>query len=602
MDLFNSPAFSARAEGLIKKFHVPGLAIALVHKDVTASKAFGMASFEPARPMTTDTLFDIASASKSLTAASVALLVADEKLPDVKYDAEMAKLLPGEFVMPGQGYEGVTIDDILSHRSGLAPNDNSYLGPRAKNTDSPQSVTRNLRNLATAAPIRSKFMYCNMMFTVATYLVEQKTGISFADFLEQRFFQPLGMTSSNLQPERARAKGLGDRISPGHWWDRKAKQYSTFVIPDAPEAQGAGSIITSVDDYVKYVRAMMNKEGPFTEDVYKGLIRPRSIITQNYDKLAPFTSPLLYAAGWEVHHYRGYLVVAHNGGIAGSSTIHFFIPDLNFGGAMFGNSDDAAFVAEVLMQELIDELLDLPQDQRLSWDKVLYEKNTGKKYDEYDTNPNEDAETEAEEVEAERQKLCPGIKESEPQKMPLSAYTGEYWNPGWKGIVVQVEQGQLFVDCSDRSYVFTMKLQHVCEQTKLSSIMRPSILRQTALAARYTKPACASQSNAIKASAFHAYTQRSAILPPGPQKIKGTVNDPVPTPNPNALHGSYHWTFERLLASVIIDYIPKTRYLSLRKIFWWDLNLATVTVGVGLYKFETNDIGVTEAIKKIWKA
>lgn len=121
MDLFHSSDFSSRAEELIRKFHVPGLAIAIVHNETTASKAFGMASFEPPKPMTTDTLFDIASASKSLTAASVALLVADDKFPDVKYDAEMAKLLPGEFVMPGHGYEGVTIDDILSHRSGLGP-------------------------------------------------------------------------------------------------------------------------------------------------------------------------------------------------------------------------------------------------------------------------------------------------------------------------------------------------------------------------------------------------------------------------------------------------------------------------------------------------
>lgn len=121
MDLFNSPAFSSHVEELINKYHVPGLAIAVVHKDVTASKAFGVASFDPPKPMTTDTLFDIASASKSLTAASVALLVADDKYPEVSYEAEMAKLLPGEFVMPGQGYEGVTVEDILSHRSGMAP-------------------------------------------------------------------------------------------------------------------------------------------------------------------------------------------------------------------------------------------------------------------------------------------------------------------------------------------------------------------------------------------------------------------------------------------------------------------------------------------------
>lgn len=120
MDLFNSAGFASHVDELIKKYHIPGLAIAISHKDATASKGFGMASLTPPKPMTPDTLFDIASASKSLTAASVALLVEDDKYPDVKYEAEMAKLLPGDFVMPGQGYEGVTVEDILSHRSGMA--------------------------------------------------------------------------------------------------------------------------------------------------------------------------------------------------------------------------------------------------------------------------------------------------------------------------------------------------------------------------------------------------------------------------------------------------------------------------------------------------
>ncbi|KAM0454194.1 hypothetical protein ACHAPV_008662 [Trichoderma viride] len=472
MDLFNSPAFSSHVEELIKKYHVPGLAIAVVHKDVTASKAFGVASFDPPRPMTTDTLLDIASASKSLTAASVALLVADDKHPEVTYEAEMAKLLPGEFVMPGQGYEGVTVEDILSHRSGMASNDNCYLGPRAKNTDDAQSITRNLRNLSTAAPIRTKYMYCNMMFSAASYLVEKKSGISFADFLEDRFFKPLDMTSTNLQPELARSKGLADRISPGHWWDKKAKKYNEFVIPDAPEGQGAGSIITSVNDYVKYVKALMNHEEPFTEDIYKGLIKPRTIVDLDYEKLTPFASPLLYAAGWETHYYRGHLVVAHNGCIAGSSSNHFFVPDFKFGGAIFGNSDDAGYLGDVLLHEFLDELIGLSQDQRLNWDKVLYENYTDKKYDDYGTNENEDAEDEEKEAEEERQKLCPGIKEPEPQKMPLSAYIGEYWNPGWRGLVVEIKDGQLFIDCSDRSYVFTLQLRHVCEQTKYIAIER----------------------------------------------------------------------------------------------------------------------------------
>ncbi|TFB02059.1 hypothetical protein CCMA1212_005650 [Trichoderma ghanense] len=168
----------------------------------------------------------------------------------------------------------------------------------------------------------------------------------------------------------------------------------------------------------------------------------------------------------------------------------------------------------------------------------------------------------------------------------------------------------------------------------MASIVRPSLLRQTALAA---KPAF--RNSALRASAFHTSTRRSAFISPGPQRIEGTVNDPAPIPPPSAAHGSYHWTFERLLAaglvplsvapfaagslnpttdailcsavllhshigfqSVIIDYIPQKSHPGLRKLFMWGLNLATLTVGVGLYEFETNDVGVTEAIKRLWKA
>ena len=117
------------------------------------------------------------------------------------------------------------------------------------------------------------------------------------------------------------------------------------------------------------------------------------------------------------------------------------------------------------------------------------------------------------------------------------------------------------------------------------------------------------------------------------------VNDPAPIPEPNAAKGSYHWIFERSLAlglvpltiapfaagslnptmdailcsgillhshmgfqQVIIDYIPNRSHPGLRKLFWWGLNAATLTVGLGLYEFETNDVGVTEAIKRVWKA
>ncbi|KAI1459917.1 CybS-domain-containing protein [Annulohypoxylon moriforme] len=182
----------------------------------------------------------------------------------------------------------------------------------------------------------------------------------------------------------------------------------------------------------------------------------------------------------------------------------------------------------------------------------------------------------------------------------------------------------------------------------MASIIRPTLLRQTALAASTRRAATATFSSKMirptiandvaRVAAFHASSRRS-LLPPGPQVIKGTVNDPAPVPETSPTHGSYHWTFERLVAagiipltvapfagsslnpgldailcslllvhchlgfqSVLIDYIPTSKYPKSRKASIWLLNAATVLVGVGLYEFETNDVGLTEAVKRVWKA
>ena len=190
MDLVNDLNFSTHVNELLNDWHVPGVAIAVVQDDQVTSKGYGNACLERQTQMTADSLFDIASSSKSLTAASVALLVADnDNYPQVQWDTPVSKLLPDDFVMSDNDYtENVTVEDILSHRSGFPRHDYSYLSVRAEHPDSARSVTRNLRNLQNAAPFRSKYMYCNVMYTVATYLVEELSGLPFADFLKRHFF------------------------------------------------------------------------------------------------------------------------------------------------------------------------------------------------------------------------------------------------------------------------------------------------------------------------------------------------------------------------------------------------------------------------------
>lgn len=121
MDILESSTFTSIVTDLMRQNKIPGLSVAIIHNDEIASKGYGIANHETNTSCTGDTLFDIASCAKSLTAASVALLVEDKNYPEVQYDALMSDLLPEDFVMSEKSYtDGITIEDILSHRTGMA--------------------------------------------------------------------------------------------------------------------------------------------------------------------------------------------------------------------------------------------------------------------------------------------------------------------------------------------------------------------------------------------------------------------------------------------------------------------------------------------------
>ncbi|KAL3467483.1 CybS-domain-containing protein [Aspergillus heterothallicus] len=165
-----------------------------------------------------------------------------------------------------------------------------------------------------------------------------------------------------------------------------------------------------------------------------------------------------------------------------------------------------------------------------------------------------------------------------------------------------------------------------------------SLMRQSCLSAFRTQLATRNVAGVSQVVAFHASARRQ-ILPPEPQTIQGTMNDPAPIPTPHPSHGSYHWTFERLVCvglvpitvapfaagtlnptmdavlcsllilhshvgfqASIIDYFPTRRVPKTATFLNWLLRGFTLTTAIGLYEFETNDVGVTEAIKRVWKA
>lgn len=88
---------------------------------------------------------------------------------------------------------------------------------------------------------------------------------------------------------------------------------------------------------------------------------------------------------------------------------------------------------------------------------------------------------------------------------------------------------------------------------RMFSTVTSSSMRQSSPLVQQLRPAFARSAlpKSTRIAAFHA-SQRKQILPPLPQKIEGTLNEPVHVPTPEYAHGSYHWSFERLIAAGLV--------------------------------------------------
>ncbi|EFE37775.1 hypothetical protein TRV_07574 [Trichophyton verrucosum HKI 0517] len=468
MDLFRRSQFSDYIKKALCSHKIPGISISIVQDRTIASGAFGKSSLDPSTNFTPDTLVGIGPISKSLTAAAVTLLVQDNvNYPQVQYDTLMSSLLPDDFVMSGENHRDVTVEDILTHQTGMPTHEFSVFGPSAEQPDDPRSITRNLRNLPTIGANRSGFVYSNTMYTVASYLVEHVTGDSFADFLEKRIFLPLKMESTSVQPWRALAKTKGQNISVGYLWDKNAKTFKSSPFLDRPESQGAGQLITTASDHAKWITAMINREGPITEDVYNLLTKKRVLEDASKDQYSE--NPSFYGLGWQIQDYSGYTIVSHEGGEAGSSCDNFFVPGLKFGAFIFCNADHAHNVISLVKYRLLDQAILERQGGLACINGKLqpsFEPDWGLDFDTDDPDDlyDDDIQTEEELI----QELCPDINglRSQPQEIPLDSYTGLYWNQGYRGIKVENRGDQLFIDCTDRTTPFTLAFKHIREQVK----------------------------------------------------------------------------------------------------------------------------------------
>ena len=314
-----------------------------------------------------------------------------------------------DFVLPDEyASTHATIEDALSHRTGMPRHDFSYGGANTTVRD----VVRNLRHLPMTAEIRTRFQYCNMMYIALSHLVEKWTGRWLGDFLRTRIYEPLSMYStffSLADAQKAEASG-GPSLATPYYWSDKGKEYHSIPWLDAPQESGCGATISNVIDYAKWLRCMMTMSAPISPAGHRALRLPRIIIDPIAEESTGFRGPNAYALGWEVSNYRGEVLHWHTGGLPGFSTVMMFFPRLQWGVTMMTNGGEGAAI-QVLVFKLIDDMLGIPKQGRFDWTPILESLEA----------------RELETLRSAKQILYPNApqgNDSLPLSVPLESYTG----------------------------------------------------------------------------------------------------------------------------------------------------------------------------------
>lgn len=287
-----------------KEDNIPGIAAVVIRRGkIVGTHTFGVASLEFNVPVTNNTVFEIGSVSKQITAAAIMLLVEDGKL---SLDEPISKYMP----QVPQSWTDVTVRHLLNHTSGIRSY-SSLTGFELSNLMKADNFIEKLAIHPLEFSPGSKYKYNNSGYNLAAYLIETASGMSYMDFLRIRIFRPLEM---NLSGDRDPQFIIKNRATGYEWKE------SRFVGRDGnlTDLKGAGSIVSTITDIAKWSLALRNDK----------LLKPASKATMWKSGVFKDGKEFPYGLGFRSYDIRGYHMIGHTGQTAGFGAAHFiFLKD-----------------------------------------------------------------------------------------------------------------------------------------------------------------------------------------------------------------------------------------------------------------------------------
>ena len=330
---------------------IPGAALAIVSREgIMYLQTWGEKAVTDDSPVTTDSIFRIASMSKTFAGTAAALLVDNNHQ---SWDAKVTDLFPQMRIGTGSSSQSITLKHLVSHSTGLMPHSYSNMLDDGVAYD---RIKDKFHQIPTVCSPGQCYGYQNVVFSLIADVVEESTGTSYERYLEEEIFRPLDMLSASVGMDSF--VGNPDSTQPhrlvrGNW-------RTTTTNPAYYSVAPASGINASIFDMTKWIRANL---GAFPE------VLPPDFLTQLHEPIisTPYGNYFIrwsglekayYATGWRVFDYNGIRAIHHGGGVRGFRSEMAFVPEANVGIILLFNAESnlANDVVPVFLDNLTDSI------------------------------------------------------------------------------------------------------------------------------------------------------------------------------------------------------------------------------------------------------
>lgn len=307
------------------EYRVPGVGLGIVKNGQVVARGFGVTNVDDPQPVTADTVFTIASISKTVTATAVMKLI-EQKRADLK--APIQNYMPGFRVQDEQTSREVSFWHLLTHTPGWE----GQLSSEDRGAEAlAHFATTILRDLPQLAPAGAVWSYNNAGFSLAGRLIEIITERNIHQALRELVFAPLGMTRSFTRI----ADSITHRVTLGH----REQNGRTQVIRPYQSTSGttAGGVMTSISDLMRYAQFHMN-DG--TAGDGKPFLPKALLQEMQAPQLRKNSTDDEMGAGWHLRRVGGVLTAAHGGTLNGHCLLLQLVPARNLAFTILTNHSD----------------------------------------------------------------------------------------------------------------------------------------------------------------------------------------------------------------------------------------------------------------------